>query len=199
MILPLRRIRRRSAVVLAAALGAVPAGSRAATLADVSFPDSRSLADTVLVLNGLGLRSFTMFNIHGYVAGLYLRTRTTDPDAAMAESWPKLLVIHYLRGASASQVHDLYMDSSRTYCAAHTCDAKARSDFAILLGTVRPVRDGDVTEFQMTAAGTDMLFDGARIAHFDGDAFGRIILDSDLGSAPPSMALKNGLLGRRPG
>ncbi|MBE7213117.1 MAG: hypothetical protein INR65_19055, partial [Gluconacetobacter diazotrophicus] len=86
-----------------------------------------------------------------------------------------------------------------TYCAAHPCDDKARADFLVLLGTVRPVKAGDVTEFRMTATGTDMLFDGERVAHLDGPGFGRIILDSDLGSAPPSTELKNGLLGRASG
>ena len=189
----------RSAHVLAVAcavLAGGPAAARAATKAGVTMPDTMQVDGATVQLNGLGLRSFTMLRIRGYVGGLYLTTKTHDAEQAMAEPGPKALVIRYIRGASLSQVHDLYMESSRNYCAHHSCSDSQKASFETLLGSIRPVRPGDSSSFLMGAKGVEVLFDGQPVAHLDDPAFGRVILDSDLGDMPPSIELKNGLLGR---
>ena len=188
----------RSARVLAAACAVLAgdAAAQAATKAGVTMPDTMQVDGTAVQLNGLGLRSFTMLRIRGYVGGLYLTTKTHDAEEAMSEPGPKALVIDYIRGASLSQVHDLYMDSSRKYCAHHSCSDSQKASFITLLGSIRPVKPGDSSSFLMSGKGVDVLFDGQPVAHLDDPAFGRVILDSDLGEMPPSMELKNGLLGR---
>ncbi len=189
----------RSARVLAAAcavLAADAVAARAATKAGVTMPDTMQVDGTTVQLNGLGLRSFTLLRIRGYVGGLYLTRKTHDPEEALSEPGPKALVIDYIRGASLSQVHDLYMDSSRKYCAHHSCNDSQKASFETLLGSIRPVKPGDSSSFLMSDKGVDVLFDGQTVAHLTDPAFGRVILDSDLGEMPPSMELKNGLLGR---
>ena len=188
----------RSARVLAAACAVLAgdAAAQAATKAGVTMPDTMQVDGATVQLNGLGLRSFTMLQIRGYVGGLYLTTKTHDAEEAMSEPGPKALVIDYIRGASLSQVHDLYMDSSRKYCAHHSCSDSQKASFITLLGSIRPVKPGDSSSFLMSGKGVDVLFDGRPVAHLDDPAFGRVILDSDLGEMPPSMELKNGLLGR---
>ena len=189
----------RSARVLAAAC-AVLAGdavlAQAATKAGVTMPDTMQVDGTTVQLNGLGLRSFTLLRIRGYVGGLYLTRKTHDPEEALSEPGPKALVIDYIRGASVSQVHDLYMDSSRKYCAHHSCSDSQKASFEALLGSIRPVKPGDSSSFLMSDKGVEVMFDGRPVAHLPDPAFGRVILDSDLGEMPPSAELKNGLLGR---
>lgn len=187
----------RSARVLAAACALMATtAAQAATKAGVTMPDTMQVDGSTVQLNGLGLRSFTMLGIHGYVGGLYLARKTHDAEQALSEPGPKALVIDYIRGASVSQVHDLYMDSSRKYCAHHSCSASQTALFKTLLGSIRAVKPGDSTSFLMGARGVEVLFDGRPVAHLSDPAFGRVILDSDLGEMPPSEQLKNGLLGR---
>ncbi len=188
----------RSARVLAAACALLATGAvaRAATKAGVTMPDTMQVDGSTVQLNGLGVRSFTVLAIRGYVGGLYLSRKTHDAEEALSEPGPKALMIDYIRGASLSQVHDLYMDSSRKYCAHHSCSASQTASFETLLGSVRAVKPGDSTGFLMGAKGVEVLFDGRPVAHLSDPAFGRVILDSDLGEMPPSEQLKNGLLGR---
>ncbi len=189
-----------AAPVLAAACAVLVGGAaEAATKAGVTMPDTMQVEGATVQLNGLGLRSFTMLRIRGYVGGLYLTRKTHDAEEALSEPGPKALVIDYIRGASLSQVHDLYMDSSRKYCAHHSCSDSQKASFEALLGTIRPVKPGDSSSFLMGAKGVDVLFDGQPVAHLPDPAFGRVILDSDLGEMPPSAELKNGLLGRDTG
>jgi hypothetical protein len=188
----------RSSRVLVAACAVLvgnAAVAAAATKAGVTMPDTMQVGGTTVQLNGLGLRSFTLLQIRGYVAGLYLAKPTHDAEEALSEPGPKALVIHYIRGASTSQVHDLYMESSRNYCAHHSCSQSDKVSFETLLGTVRAVKPGDSTSFLISDGGVQVLFNGNQIAHLDDPAFGRVILDSDLGASPPSAELKNGLLG----
>ena len=46
----------------------------------VSLPDSVPVGDRTLVLNGLGVREATIFNVNVYVAGLYVEAKTKNPS-----------------------------------------------------------------------------------------------------------------------
>ena len=63
----------------------------AAELDGVVMPDKQDVAGYHLVLNGLGLRTYSILRVHIYVAGLYLERRTIDPNAILSSSQPKLL------------------------------------------------------------------------------------------------------------
>jgi Chalcone isomerase-like len=53
----------------------------AASLAGVTLPDTVTVGNTQLLLNGLGLR--TKFMVTVYVAGLYLAQKSSDADAVV--------------------------------------------------------------------------------------------------------------------
>ena len=61
----------------------------AAVIDDQQFDDRIRLADTELVLNGLGLRAVAWFK--GYAAGLYLVQKATSAAALDAMQGPKRL------------------------------------------------------------------------------------------------------------
>ena len=188
--------------VLGAALGAalgsalgVARPAAAMTKAGVTMPDTMQVDGTTLHLNGIGVRTFTLFNVRGYVGALYLPTRTGDAATALSEPGPKALVMQFARSASQGEVHDLYVQSSTLYCAHHGCTDGDRAAFAQLLGTVRAVRPGDRTGFIVGDAGVRVLFDDRPVATIAVPGFGRTILESDLGATPPSVQLRDGLLG----
>src|SRR5206468_927651 len=94
--------RRRTMRILAAvpwmvagvlAAGPVAAGERAG----VSLPDRITVETKTLTLNGMGLREATWLKVDVYVAGLYLETRSSDPEAIIASEQTKRLVMRFVR------------------------------------------------------------------------------------------------------
>lgn len=193
----MRLIAFRSCVVatcLALPCFALPAA--AATKGGVTMPDTMEVAGKTLQLNGMGVRSFTLLHIRGYVGALYLPQKTTNAEEALSEPGPKALFMEFVRGAPEAKVHDLYITSSRNYCAAHPCTEQDKQAFETLLGTVRDVKPGDRTGFIVTDSGLQVMFNDTPVTKIADPTFGRIILDSDLGSTPPSAELRDGLLGK---
>ncbi len=193
---PSRSLATLAAAALAVAAFGAPQTAGAMTKGGVTMPDTIQVDGTTLLLNGIGLRTFTILNIRGYAGALYLPTRTTDAATALSEPGPKKLVLEFARGADQKQVHDLYMQSSTAYCAHHACTDADRAGFAQLLSTVQTVHPGDRSSFVIRAAGLDVLFNDRHLATIAIPGFGRVILDSDIGAAPPSAQLRDGLLGK---
>ena len=71
-------------LLLAASLGA-----QAAVIEGQQFDDRIRLADTELVLNGVGLRAVAWFK--GYAAGLYVVEKASSAEAVLAQKGPKRL------------------------------------------------------------------------------------------------------------
>jgi chalcone isomerase-like protein len=74
---------------------------RAASLAGVTLPDTVQVGGTMLVLNGLGLR--TKFSVKVYVAGLYLEQKSSDSSAITKADAPKRIVMQFLHSAASSR------------------------------------------------------------------------------------------------
>src|SRR5262249_48725361 len=79
------------AAILAA--GSIEAG----TLAGVTLPDQITVDSKTLVLNGIGLREATWLKVDVYVAGLYLETKSSDPEAIIGSEQTKRLVMRFVR------------------------------------------------------------------------------------------------------
>lgn len=57
----------------------------------------------------MGLR--TKFMVKVYVAGLYLDQKSSDASAILQADAPKRIVMHFLHGASQSQIANAFDDS----------------------------------------------------------------------------------------
>ena len=87
-----------------AALVAIPwCSALAAELAGVTLPDTRVVDGKPLLLNGIGLRTYSFLGIKIYVAGLYLPQRSDSAEAILNSPEPKLLEIHFLRDVDAEK------------------------------------------------------------------------------------------------
>ena len=78
------------ALILFAALVSLSA-ARAADLDGVWMPEVQSVDGKQMRLNGIGLRTYSIFNIHIYVAGLYLEHPSDNPDTILHSPESKLL------------------------------------------------------------------------------------------------------------
>ena len=179
---------------LGSACGLSPGPARAMTLDGVGMPDSLQMQGQALHLNGMGLRSFTVLHIHGYIAGLYVPAPSHDPAALLAETGPKVLRIQFVRAAGIGRVQDEYQRGHRLNCVP-ACPPTEEAAFGQLLDTARSVRAGDTTSFVFLPKQLDVLFNDSRIASIASAEFSQHLLASFLGSQPPTVPFRNGLLG----
>ena len=80
---------------------ALAVSSRAADVDGVPFPEAQQIDGKVLRLNGAGSRTWSLLNIHIYVAGLYLEHPNRDPDAIIHSPEAKLLTFRFQRDIDA--------------------------------------------------------------------------------------------------
>lgn len=93
--------------VLALALASTAVQAQNVTLGLATFTKSVELADTALNLNGAGIRYRFGFKV--YAAGLYLQSKVTTPEAALAASGPKRIHLVMLREVDGSELGKLFV------------------------------------------------------------------------------------------
>ncbi len=183
--------------------GAVAAQTPTQTLdvAGVKYAPSVQLAGATLQLNGAGVRH--KFVIKVYTAGLYLGTRATTPEAAIAAPGPKRLHVVMLRDIDANELGRLFTRGMQ--------DNAPREEFSKSIpGTLRmadifsakkKLMAGDNFSVDwVPGVGTSVLVNGKA----QGDAvkepeFFNALLRIWLGANPADATLKEALMGRGTG
>jgi hypothetical protein len=167
---------------------------QASTVAGITMPETVQVGSTQLVLNGMGLR--TKFMVKVYVAGLYLPQKSSDAGAILTADAPKQIVMHFVHGASKSQMSDAFEDSFKDNSPDAAKALKAEIDK--LLGALEPVKEGDEMIFTyMPGTGTTFALNGADKVTIAGPAFGQLMFSVWLGPKPPNADLKKGILGTK--
>ena len=174
--------------------------SWAARIADLSFEDRLRLADTDLVLNGVGLRSVAW--LKGFAAALYLREKTTTPAQALEQAGPKRLQMKMILEVETKEFIKAFDVSRRRNNTEAERDAmKDRVEqFDRNLEQIGKVRKGDVLDL-------DFIPGKGLILSVNGMPRGRPVAGEDLyagllkiflGDRPVDAKLKAGLLGAAP-
>jgi len=167
----------------------------AAECANVRMADAITVDGTRLVLNGMGLRTATIFHVHVYVAGLYLEHRTRDAREVIDSEQRKRLVFHFVRAVSRDELIDAFRESLR---AARASDAVARQLGRLQRWLPPELRDGQKLSFTYRPGeGLSVEVEGESKGTIPGVAFARAFLTSWFGSHAPNPGLKTGLLGGR--
>jgi hypothetical protein len=166
---------------------------QAASLAGVTMPDTAQVGRTMLVLNGMGLR--TKFMVKVYVAGLYLERKSLDPGAIINADAPKQIVMQFLHGASKNQMVDGFKDSFNDN--APEASKAVQADVDRFLGALEPIEKGDQMVFTyVPGAGTNLAVNGKTKLTIAGPAFAPVLFSVWLGPKPPNADLKKGMLGQ---
>ena len=158
-----------AASLLLAAIG--PA--RGATLAGVQLPDTVTVDDAPLVLNGMGLRQATALRVKAYVGGLYLEQRSSDPATVIDSRQRKRVTMKFLR--------DKAMEPSITRFTSLIDDVKKGDTLSF---TARP------------GAGVEVTLRDAVRGTVPGDEFSRALFTVWFGPKPGDENLKRGMLGK---
>ena len=178
-------------------LCAAPAGSpaRAATYIGVTLPDTYQVGGQTLVLNGMGLRTITIFNVRLYVAGLYLPQQSHDGPAILASTGPKVLILHFLRAGSKELVEKEYRAGMVQNCGDGGCDPADKPDFDRLVAAAPAVEVGDTATYIITGRSVRVLANQRLLGDFGKAELALDILKGFIGARPPTEDLKKGLLG----
>jgi long-chain acyl-CoA synthetase len=189
---------KRSAMTVLLCLWLV-SGARAATLEGVTMPDRFPVAGQSLALNGIGLRTLTVFRVRVYVAALYLTAPSHDAQAILASSEPKALVLQFLHTASKEQIERQYRAGEANNCGQGECAKSDEADFEKLVAATPPMEVGDTLIFEFTGAGVQVYAGQKLIGDFANKDLAFRLLSGFIGAHPPSDDLKRALLGMPPG
>ena len=185
-------------VPLGLSLGLIPLQpAQAATLGGATLPDTYPAGGQTLVLNGIGLRTLTVFNVKVYVAGLYLPQKSSDARAIMASPGAKVVLMQFLHTASKSQIEKQYREGEAKNCSHGECAPSDKGDFEKLIAATPAAAVGDTLAYVLSSRGVRVLFNNRVIGDFANPDLGLRLLAGFIGNAPPSEDLKQHLLGQQ--
>ena len=166
-----------------------------AVLGDVTLPDTMTEGGAELQLSGMGLRTFTFFDV--YAAGLYLPAPATDAAAILAAAAPRAMTMHFLREVEAGKIASAWLEG----LAANTpaADASLQERFARLGAMMETLDKGQTLEcVYVPGKGTTILVRGQAKGIIEGKDFSDALLACWIGPKPgPGEKFKAGILGQR--
>jgi hypothetical protein len=176
-------------------LAAHPAA--AATLEGIAFPDSYPIDGHTLVLNGLGLRTLTIFNIKVYVAGLYVQHPSHSAQEILNAPGPKVILMEFLHAGTKADIERQYRKGEQENCGNGECDPSDAADFERLIAAAPAVEPGDTYTYVVTDRGVQLYANKKLMADVANKDLALRILSGFIGEHPPSASLKQQLLGQR--
>lgn len=164
--------------------------------ADVRMPDSVTVDGTPLVLNGMGIREATVFNVNVYVAGLYVEQRSGNGAAIAASNTRRRLVLHFVREVERADIATAFNEGF-----GHTAGgslAALQPRIRRLIGWVPNVSEGSELSFTyVPGTGLQVQVGRATRGTIEGEDFAQAFFGIWLGAHPPNPGLRRGLLGGR--
>jgi hypothetical protein len=181
---------------MAMLMGLAMAGpAYSATIDGYSLPDVYPLPGQSLVLNGIGIRTLTIFRVRVYVAGLYVTQKTTDAAALMSSPEPEVVLMQFLRSASKSTIEKQYREGEEKNCGHGECPPGDQPDFEHLVAATPARAVGQTLAYIITSKGLELLADNKLVVSIDNPGLAKRILAGFIGPNPPSSELKARLLG----
>lgn len=181
------------AALAATLLLSLPGQAFARRCNDVTMRNSVEVDGQTLVLNGMGIREATVFNVDVYVAGLYLPEANTDGNAIVAANGLKQIVLHFVRDVTREDMAEALQDS---FGSAGVSSSIPR--FANMLP--EEINEGTVLVFtHRPGTGLEVRVGRRARGTISGDAFATAFFRIFVGPNPPNRGLKRGLLGGRCG
>lgn len=164
----------------------------AATLADVTLPDTVTVGNQTLVLNGMGLRSKLFVKV--YVGGLYLEKKTSDPAAIVQSDATKRVVMQFIYGeVSRDQMVEAFDEGFK-----NNAPSAPKDQVQQLVGALESMKKGEqMVVTYVPGTGTTLTLRGKDKVTIPGLAFGQAVFSVWFGPKPPSSDLKNGMLGKK--
>lgn len=158
-----------------------------------TFKTNQSVDGKDLLLNGVGLRTATLFNVKVYSAGLYLAQKATTVETVLAAKGPKQIDLEFLRDVDADKIRDAFDTSFPQNCE-KACES-GKGALADLKKLVVDVKKGDHLVYTFRESSVEMAHNGKKLGLVTAAGFPSDLLATWIGKKPPTEDLKRGLLG----
>jgi len=169
----------------------VSAGKRAG----VSMPDHITIHGKKLVLNGMGVREATIFNVDVYVAGLYLEKKSSNAQEIIRSEQIKRIHLRFVRDVDKSDMTEAWGEGFKKNAGGKLGALKSR--IAKLNSWMADIKDGQTLTFTYVPdKGIQVHVKGAYKGTIQGADFAQVFISIWLGPHPPNKGLKKGMLGK---
>lgn len=167
----------------------------AMTKDDVTMPNSKKVAGKTLVLNGMGTRKATIFNVHVYVAGLYVEAKSKDSATILKAEGPRQLVLQFVRDVSAEDIAETIADNLSKSPLAKK--AHIKQNIKTLSRVMKPIKEGQQLTFTYLPASqsTQAHMNGRKLTDLPTKEFSDLLFGGWLAPTAPAKKLRKGLLG----
>lgn len=170
------------------------ASASAGTKAGVTLPDTVTIANHQLTLNGMGLREATILKVDVYVAGLYLEHRSSNPAQIIASDEPKVIVLRFVRDVDRKDIVKAWTEGFTHNATVPLAQIQPMVDQ--LNAWMPAFHKGDTVAFTYLPGGTVTVdVNGVRKGSINNADFARSLFAIWLGAKPPTSDLKRGMLG----
>jgi hypothetical protein len=161
---------------------------------DVTMPDQLTVAGKTLVLNGMGIREATVFDVDVYVAGLYLEKKTQNADEIVRSEQVKRIDIKFVRDVDRDDITEAWSTQFKKNGADM---AKLKDSINRLNSWMSGMDEGEKLSFTYEPGkGLTVVVNGTAKGVIPGADFGHAFFAIWFGPSPPNKGLKNGMLGK---
>lgn len=177
--------------------GLLAAGAQATVIEGLHFDDRIRLADTDLVLNGVGLRAVAW--LKGYAAGLYLGQRAGTPEAVVSAKGPKRIRMKMMVEVESKEFVKAFDKGMKRNLseAEHAALTERMAKFDAIVNALVKLKKGDVVDLDyIPQRGLVLSLNGvAKGEPLPGEDLYAGLLKIFIGPRPVDARLKAGLLG----
>jgi len=162
--------------------------------AGVTMPEGITVDGKAMVLNGMGIRKATIFNIKVYVAGLYVENRSRSADELIRSEQVKRFDVVLLRDADRDDILDAWRKGLKQNGADM---AKLKTRFDLFAGWVTDFEERDtISLLYVPDHGLTVTLKGKVKGTIGGADFASALFAIWLGPDPVDDDLKDALLGK---
>jgi Chalcone isomerase-like len=171
----------------------IPGLASAVKVGETELPDTWTVNEQTLVLNGAGIREYSFLRIPVYAAALYLPVRQQNEATILKATTPRVVHMKMLRDATrddSAKAWDVYLNANcKSPCAMNN---ESRQKF---LKLIPETRSGDTQTFVFREGELEISRNGKSLGTIIDSAFNIVVLASWIGDVPTTENLKKRLLG----
>ena len=175
------------------ALLALSSPAMAGKKAGVTMPDTLTVEGKTLVLNGMGLREATMFNIDVYVVGLYVEQKSRDGAAIAAARQTKRLHLRFVRDVDKGDMSDAWKNGFKKVAGAKLAALSDR--VTTIRGWMEGIDEGkSLILTYVPDVGVRVEINGKLKGTIAGDDFAEALFSIWIGPKSPYSSMRSSLL-----
>ena len=161
----------------------------------VKLPDSLTVGEETLLLNGAGLRKRLFVKV--YAGALYLMQKTTDPQTIIESDVPMAVRMHFIYdGVSAKKLVDAWNEGFGNATDGNLAPIQREINQFNACFTQEAKKDDIYDIIYVPGQGTRVVMKGNVVDTIEGLDFKKALFSIWFGKRPADTGLKEGMLGQ---